>query len=103
MNKKIKAYFLLLVSGWHDIDVFGLPVIPKGSKFISVMITSGDGTLIDICQPFKYKKKTVWQQGGMSNEMYPEYRKVLLWKYIKKDQFWGHWFCKKLSCKKCVV
>ena len=87
----------MIISGWRDIDVFGLPKIPKNEKYINVMITSGDGTIIDICQPHIIFGKLRWQQGGMCNDLYPEYRKVRLWRYIKKEQKWSY---KKLKNEK---
>ena len=93
-GKKIKAYLFFLCSGWRDIEVFGLPKIPKDRKFVNVLITSGDGTIIDICQWFRQGRKIVWQQGGTSNEMYPEYRKVKYWKSMKRTKWWSHLACR---------
>lgn len=90
----IKAYFILIASGWKDIDVFGLPKIPKHSKFVNVLVTSGDGTIIDVCQWFRQGKNIVWQQGGLSHEMYPDYRKVKYWKSVKRMVWWSHFACR---------
>jgi hypothetical protein len=50
----------------------------------SVLITSGDGTIIDVAQWYyttPYKKKGIaWQQGGLSNEFIPSYRNAEFWK-----------------------
>ena len=83
--KKFKAYILFFVSGWRDIKVFGYPTPQKGDKFINVMVSIGDGSITDICQ----YNRGVWQQGGLSNYVYPKQIEVTLWKHIKRQRLFS--------------
>jgi hypothetical protein len=48
----------------------------------SVLITSGDGTIIDVAQWYKDKNgKIGWQQGGLSSELIPEHRNAKYWMF----------------------
>jgi len=93
--KYIKAYFILLVSGWRSIEVFGYPPIYKKKDIKIYLVTSGDGTIIDVCQYYgKRKGKHQWQQSGFCHDMYPEYREVTLWKFLNNEQRWSFIACK---------
>ena len=89
----IEAVFILIVSRWRSIKWFGLP---KGiGADGTVLITSGDGTIVDVAQWFyeesKSKKKKGekirWQQGGLSHELIPEHRNAEWWRPKPKSPF----------------
>ena len=52
----IRAYFIFLFSGWRDIRIFGLPNLPVNKKnrtLYSCLVTTGDGSIIDVAQWYK--------------------------------------------------
>ena len=86
-NKKkisrLKAYLILIVSGWRSIEWFGLP-----EKNKSVLITSGDGTIVDVAQYYNVNNEVCWQQGGISNELIPEHGNAEFWKPKPKAPYY---------------
>lgn len=90
-----KAYFILLVSGWRTIEIFGYPPLYDKNNIKTYLITSGDGTIIDHCQYYGKKKgKHQWQQAGMTHDMYPDYREVLMWKPLNNTKRWAYFACR---------
>ena len=83
--EKIKAYILLLLSGWRKTSGFGYP--KSGRKYL---VTTGDGSIIDICIYIgKIKKHHVWQQAGFCTDIYEH--KVKAWKPVNSK--WTQFIC----------
>lgn len=86
----IKGYFVLFMSGWRMVSVFGYPPSFNKRDPRSYLVTSGDGTIIDHCI-FHGDKNNIklWQQAGFPSEMYPEYRDVSMWKPINRLRWYS--------------
>lgn len=94
---KIKAWGVLLFSGWRCIDVFGYPPLYDKNNIKTYLVTSGDGTIIDHCQYYgEEDKKHQWQQAGIASDMYPNYREVKLWKPLSNTKRWSKFACNNL-------
>jgi hypothetical protein len=90
-----KAFFILLVSGWRTIEIFGYPPVYDKNDIKTYLVTSGDGTIIDHCQYYGKKKgKHQWQQAGFPSDLYPNYRNVLLWKPLNNTRRWSYFACR---------
>lgn len=96
MKKKyLKSFFIFIISGWKNVDIFGYPPVYNKHNIKTYLITSGDGTIIDHCQYYGKDEKNnhVWQQAGFPSDIYPEYRNVKLWKPLKKTRKWAYIAC----------
>ena len=78
---KLMALFILLFSGWRLVDVYGNPKYTHDSNGTSIdyLITSGDGTIVDVGNYFK-GYVSGWMLSGIDPRQYPSYRVVNMWK-----------------------
>ena len=91
----IKAFFILLVSGWRTVEIFGYPPLYDKNNIKTYLITSGDGTIIDHCQYYGINKgKHQWQQAGFSSDIYPNYRNILLWRPLNNIKRCSYFACR---------